>query len=151
MASKSETRWIPDLHYTVQPGGQFIDLEQHVGGGEMASIRLHKIHLRLLLQQVGLLTAPTPADELTRRLCEKLVETYLVLAEARELSDATESLFWQLSGFLDLIPTEYWPYHLWAGRDEKREPKQSAPAESGRPDFALEPPPQKGGRDVSPA
>ena len=138
-----EKVWIPDIAYEIHPDDPWIDLEQHVGGGEMASIRLHKIHLRLLLQQVGLLTAPTPADELTRRLCEKLVETYLVLAEARELSDATESLFWQLNGFLDLIPSEYWPYHLWAGRDEKREPKQSAPAESVQPvqPFTLEPSP----------
>lgn len=130
MASKPETRWIPDLHYTIQPGGQFLDLEQHVGGGEMASIRLHRLHVHVLFQAAGLLTAPTPADELTRRLCEKLVETYLVLAEAGELSDATESLFWQLNGFLDLIPSEYWPYHLSKGREEKPVMRQSAPAES---------------------
>lgn len=143
MASKPETRWIPDLSFSIDSDGQFIDLEQHVGGGEMVSIRLHRAHLRILLEESGLLTAPTPADELTKRVCEKLVETYLVLAEAGELSDAAESLFWQLSGFLDLIPKSYWPYHLWAGRDDKREPKQSAPAESVQPvqPFTLEPSP----------
>ena len=133
--------WVPDLHYTVQPGGQFIDLEQHVGGGEMASIRLHKIHCRLLLEEVGMLASPLQADEFTKAVCEKLCQVYLEMkAEYHHLSHQLEDVFERLDGFLDAIPSEYWPSHLWANEDEKREPKQSAPAESVQP-FTLEPSP----------
>lgn len=140
MLDKKKT-WIPDIAYEIHPNAPWIDLEQNMGSGETVTIRLHRAHLRILLEEVGMLASPLQADEFTKAVCEKLCQVYLEMkAEYHHLSHQLEDVFERLDGFLDAIPSEYWPSHLWANEDEKREPKQSAPAESVQP-FTLEPSP----------
>lgn len=124
--------WIPDLHYTVQPGGQFIDLEQHVGGGEMASIRLHKIHCRLLLEEAGLLSAPQAADDLTKRLASHLRDTLHDLADECGVSPGVDRIIVRLNAIIDLLPES-----LFQQEHDGASSAQASPEEL--PPFVLEP------------
>ncbi|WP_407280123.1 hypothetical protein U5817_06705 [Aromatoleum evansii] len=76
--------------------GDFIDLEQDCGIGEVDRIRLHRIHLAHLAELAGPLSADQTADRTIRTLQRRL------LTLAREIHDVAE---WVRSGADDETDT----------------------------------------------
>lgn len=78
---------IDDLAYGID--GDYIDLEQDSGCGEMSMIRLHRIHLAHLVELAGVVTTDRSAEQTIRTLQRRL------LTLAREIRSLAE---WVRSG-----------------------------------------------------
>lgn len=130
---------IPDLSYFINPDGVWIDLEQNAGFGEVARITLHRIHLRLLLEETGHLLPPPPADELSKRLARQLCEVLSDLCDQSGLSPTVDRVIDQLIAYKQSLPDSVFPHDLYQN-GETADAKHSDAA----PPFELQSP--KGNR-----
>lgn len=129
------TRWHDLIVERLEDGG--IHLEQYSGCGENSVIHLHPVQLRHTAERFGLVAPNYPDDEQSKRLAEQLCKVYLEMADDyRHLSHALESAYERLGGFIDNIPDDIFPNHLWEERaerelqQEEERQKRRAPGEA---------------------
>lgn len=114
---------IYDLSFEVMPDGG-VELEQ--GFAEVNRISLHACHVRTFLERAGHLLPPLPADELSKRLAERVCALYLAMADDhRHLPRNLEDEFQSLDGFIDGLPDSVFPRHLWEQREERQRAQES--------------------------
>ena len=63
---------IPDIAFRIDDDGEFIDLEQDAGIGEVNQITLHRIHLAHIAKAAGLLDTDKAEQERAARFRERL-------------------------------------------------------------------------------
>lgn len=147
MHNENQMTFIPDIAFRIVPDSPLIELEQSAGCGETTSITIHRVHLRLLLEEAGMLASPQPADDLAKRIAVQLCELRDGLADEIGRSPKIDTLYVQASAACDMLPVGVYPQWLYCDEDDERVPKQSAPAESMQPvpadppPFVLEPTP----------
>jgi len=95
---------IPDLSYYIHPDGPWIDLEQNAGCGEVDRITLHRIHLRLLLEEVGHLLPPPSADELITRISKLICDILGDLANETGISAGVDRAVDRLTALVEMLP-----------------------------------------------
>lgn len=130
---------IPDLSYFIHPDRPWIDLEQNAGCGEVDRVTLHRIHLRLLLEEAGHLLPPPPADELAKRLARQLCGLRLELSNEYGRSPSLNETITMLGAFCDALPDSIFPFDMF----ESDAPELAARREDQRPDFQLQPSPKE--------
>ena len=114
-----------DLGFQKIPDGS-IRLTQ-TDNGEEYIIDMHPAQLRHIAEQLGLVAPNYQADELSKRLAEQLCVVYLAMADdCRHLSPKMEETFTRLDAYVDCLPAEVFPHHLW----ERREAKEKAQAQA---------------------
>jgi len=69
---------IPDIAYSIE--GDLIELEQSTGCGEFTIVELHKIHLQLLAEQMGLYK-PVHKAHMSKVVEEELTELFWELED----------------------------------------------------------------------
>lgn len=82
--------------------------------GDDSVIHLHPQQLRSVAEEIGLVAPNHSTDDLSKRMAEQLCRVYLQMTDDyRHLSPALEIVHSRLDGFIDGIPEQIFPYHLW--------------------------------------
>lgn len=135
-----------DLAYSQEPDGA-IRLLQIGYCGEESIIDMHPAQLRHIAEHFGLVAPAPPADDLTKRLAEQLGRVFLDMSDDyRHLTHTLEFAFARIDGFLETLPDDVFPAHLWDERDERerqrkeQEEARQAAREASRKQPTQEPP-----------
>ncbi len=123
---------IDQLAYRINPDGS-VDLEQDLGAGNVERVFLHRLHVRLLLEETGHLLPPPPPDELAKRLARQLCELRMELANEYGRSPSINEAVTMANAFCDAMPDSCFPFDLF----ESDAPELAARIENQRPDFQL--------------
>jgi len=106
-----------DLSFEQLPSGE-IRLRQD-SLDDASVIDLHPWQLRAVAEHFGLVHPAPPADTLTKKLAEQLCRVYLAMCDDyRHLSHILEEEYARLDVFIDLMPEDVFPGHLWDEREE---------------------------------
>lgn len=120
-----------DLGFQKAPDGSIRLIQNDCG--EDSVIYMHQEQLRHIAEQLGLVAPNYQADELSKRLAEQLCVVYLAMADdCRHLSPKMEETFTRLDAYVDCLPAEVFPHHLWERREAK-EKAQAARAIASKP------------------
>ncbi len=142
MTDKTNTRFltVPDISFRIDPDSPLIELEQNAGCGETTSITLHRVHLRLLLEETGMLTAPQQVDDMSRKLAGELCDILYDLANECGVSPGVDRIIVRLNAIVGLLPES-----LFQQGQDGESGAETAPAEqpvpADPPPFVLEPTP----------
>lgn len=124
---------IDQLAYRINPDGS-VDLEQDLGAGNVERVFLHRLHVRLLLEETGHLLPPQPPDELAKRLARQLCELRLELANEYGRSPSLNEAITMLGAFCDSLPDSVFPFELYPDDSPELATRNTDP---DRPDFQL--------------
>ena len=107
-----------DLTYSKQPDGSIRLVQSDCGDDYI--IDMHPAQLRHVAEHFGLVPPAPPADDLTKRLAEQLGRVFLDMSDDyRHLTQTLEFAFARIDGFLETLPDDVFPFHLWDERDER--------------------------------
>ena len=107
-----------DLTYSQEPDGSIRLVQSDCG--EESIIDMHPAQLRNIAEHFGLREPRPPADDLTKRLAEQLGRVFLDMSDDyRHLTQTLEFAFARIDGFLETLPDDVFPFHLWDERDER--------------------------------
>ena len=132
--------YIDSLCYRINPDGS-VDLEQDLGAGNVERVFLHRVHLRLLLEETAHLLPLPPADDLAKRLAVQLCELRDGLALEFGRSPGIDALSLQATAACDMLPDAIYPNWLYSDQDEKPIEKEK-PKAAIQPEFQLQPSPR---------
>ncbi|WP_156794607.1 hypothetical protein [Herbaspirillum seropedicae] len=125
MKDQAMTNQFYDLSFERSEDGT-ITLHQMDYAGESATIAMHPAQLRYVAEHFDVIRIGPPADELTKRLAQRLCQTFLLMCdEYRHLSHELEEEHARLDEFITTLPNDIMPWHLWEERDAKKEAREA--------------------------
>jgi hypothetical protein len=127
---------IDNLTYRINPDGS-VDLEQDLGAGNVERVFLHRVHVRLILEETHHLLPPPPADELSKRLARQLCLALRELCSETGVSPVVDRVITSLTAWKEGLPDAIFPFDIYQDKEDEAAGNSSI---NGSPAFELQPP-----------